>query len=86
MAYLQDTIESLVKKGLKKSVKKKYKKRSRDDSSSNSNSEQDIGYGNTGLHVDTCLKLDKPLGLNLKSAEPCPIKVTNLADETISGD
>ena len=35
MAYLQDTIESLAKKGLKKAAKKKHKKHSRDDSSSN---------------------------------------------------
>ena len=39
-----------------------------------------------GLHVDKCLKLDKPLGLNLMSTEPNPIKVTNLANKTISGD
>ena len=39
MAYLQDTIESLVKKGLKKAAKKKRKKRSRDKSSSNFDSE-----------------------------------------------
>ena len=39
MAYLQDTIESLVKKRLKKAVKKKRKERSRKDSSSNSDSE-----------------------------------------------
>ena len=37
-----------------------------------------------GLHVDKCLKLDKPLALNLMSTEPRPIKVTNLADVIIS--
>ncbi len=36
-------------------------------------------------HVDKHLKLDKPLGLNLISMEPRPIKVTNLADRTTSG-
>ena len=39
MAYLQDTIKSLVKKGHKKAAKKKCKKCSRDSSSSNSDSE-----------------------------------------------
>ena len=39
-----------------------------------------------GLHVDKCLKLDKPLGLNLTSTEPRPIKVTRTAAETISGE
>jgi hypothetical protein len=39
-----------------------------------------------GLHVDKCLKLDKPLGLNLMSTEPRPIKVTRTAAETISGE
>jgi hypothetical protein len=39
MAYLMDTIESLVKKGLKKAVKKKHQKCSCDSSSSDSNSE-----------------------------------------------
>ena len=39
-----------------------------------------------GLHVDKRLKLDKPVGLNLMSIEPRPIKVTSLATTTISGD
>ena len=39
MAYLQNTIESLVKTGLKKAAKKRRKKRSHDNSSSNSDSE-----------------------------------------------
>jgi hypothetical protein len=38
MAFLTDSIKSLVRKGLKKAVKKKHKKRSRDDSSSNPDS------------------------------------------------
>jgi hypothetical protein len=65
-----------VKKGLKKIVKKNRKKRSRNDSSSNSNSKEDIGCSDMGLHVDKRLKLDKPLGLNLMSTEPRPIKVS----------
>ncbi len=76
IAYLTDAIESLVKKGLKKIVKKNRKKRSRNDSSSNSNSKEDIGCSDMGLHVDKRLKLDKPLGLNLMSTEPRPIKVS----------
>jgi hypothetical protein len=39
MAYLQDTIESLVKKGLKKAAKKCRKKCSPENSSSDSDSE-----------------------------------------------
>jgi hypothetical protein len=39
-----------------------------------------------GLHVDKHLKLDEPLGLNLTSTEPRPIKVTRTAAETISGE
>ncbi len=39
-----------------------------------------------GLHVDKRLKLDKPLGFNLMSTGPRPIKVTRTATETISGD
>ncbi len=39
-----------------------------------------------GLRVDKRLKLDKPLGLNLRSTEPRPIEVTRSATETISGD
>ena len=85
MAYLQDTIESLVKKGLKKAAMKKRKKRYHGSSNSNSNSEQS-GYSDTGLHVDKRLKLDKPLTLNLMSMEPRPIKVTNLANKTICGN
>ena len=34
IAYLQDTVESLVKKGLKKAARKRRKKHSHDDSSS----------------------------------------------------
>ena len=39
IAYLMDTIESLVKKGLKKAAKERHKKRSWDDSSSDADSE-----------------------------------------------
>ena len=39
-----------------------------------------------GLHIVKRLKLDKSLGLNSMSAVSRPIKVTNLADETINGD
>jgi hypothetical protein len=39
-----------------------------------------------GLRVDKRLKLDKPVGLNLTSTEPCPVKVTRTAAETISGE
>jgi hypothetical protein len=39
MAFLTDTIKSIVRKGLKKAVKKKHKKRSRNNSSSDSDSE-----------------------------------------------
>ena len=86
MAYLMDTIKSLVKKGLKKADKKKRKKSSCDFSSSNSDSEQESGYSDTGLHVNKCLKLDKHLALNLMSMEPHSITVTNFADKTISGN
>ena len=77
MAYLTNTIKSLMKKGLKKAAKKKHKKRSSNDSSSNSDSEQESGFSDMGLHVDKQLKLDTPLALNLMSTEPRPIKVTN---------
>ncbi len=40
----------------------------------------------TELHVDKRLKLDKPLGLNLMSTEPRPIKVTRTATEITSGE
>jgi hypothetical protein len=39
-----------------------------------------------GLRVDKRLKLDKPLGLNLMSTEPRPIKVTRTAAEAVSGE
>ncbi len=39
-----------------------------------------------GLCVDKHLKLDKPLGLNLMSTEPRPIKVTRTVAEAISGE
>ncbi len=85
MAYLQDTIESLVKKGLKKAAKKCRKKCSPENSSSDSDSEQEIGCGDTGLHAGKRLKLDEPLGLNLMSTKLHPIKVTSTAAKTISG-
>ena len=37
-----------------------------------------------GLYIDKSFKLD-PLHFNFMSTEPCPIKVTNLADRTIIG-
>ena len=38
------------------------------------------------LNVGKRLTLDKTKGLNLMFTEPRPIKVTKLADETISGN
>jgi hypothetical protein len=78
MAYLTAAIESLVYKGLKKAMKGKKRKHNRtNDSSSNSNSKWEIGFRDTELVVDKCLKLDKPFTSDLQSTQPRPIKVTN---------
>ncbi len=81
MAYLTEKLAKLEKK-LKK-TKKHSKKRARDSLDSDSNSDQDSWSGSTGLQVDKHLKLEQPLGIDLKSTDTHPIKATKLALDII---
>ncbi len=81
MAYLTEKVAKLKKK-LKK-TKKHGKKHARDQLDSDSDSDQDSWSGSMGSQVDTCLKLEQPTGIDLKSTGTRPIKATKLALDTI---
>ena len=71
-----------LEKKLNKSKKhSNSKKRARDSSDSDINSDHERVYGSTGNQntTDTCLKLEEPKGINLKSTDTHPSKSTKLA-------
>ncbi len=74
-------------KSQKKAGKSKKRKKCDYDSSDSSDSEQETGYGNTGLDVDKRLKIDEPLGTIYLSHKPHLIKVVDTAhSETTKAD
>ncbi len=69
-----------MKKGLKKAMKSKKRKRNCAydlPSSSDSDYKQEAGCRDTEHVVDKRLKLDEPFLSDSKSAQPCPINVTD---------
>jgi hypothetical protein len=86
MAFMQSMFEAYVKSQKKAGKSKKHKKRDY-NSSDSSDSEQETGYGDTGLDVDKHLKIDEPLDTIYSSRKPRPIKVANTAlSETTKAD
>ena len=81
MAYLTEKMAKLETK-LKK-TKKQGKKNARDSLDSDSDSDQDSWSGGTGSQVDKRLKLEQPMGFDLKSTDTHPIKATKLALDVI---
>ena len=79
MAYLTKKLQKLEKKLKKSKSKNSSKKRSRDSSSYSSDSYKDSSYSSPSNHLDTCFKLDKPLGIDLISCDTRPIKATRTA-------
>jgi hypothetical protein len=78
MAFMQSMFKAYVKSQKKAGKSKRHKRRDY-DSSDSCKSEEESEYGNMGLNVDNCLKIEKPLGTVYSSTEPHPIKVTATA-------
>ncbi len=86
MAFMQSMFEAYVKSQKKAGKSKKCKKCDYDFSDS-SDSEQETGYGDTGLYVDKHLNIDEPLEIIYSSHKPRPIKVVETAlSETSNAD
>ncbi len=78
MAFMQSMFEAYVK-SQKKAGKAKKRKKCDYDSIDSSDSEQETGYGDTGLDVDKRLRIDEPLETIYSSHKPRPIKVIDTA-------
>ncbi len=81
MAFMQSMFEAYAKSQTKAGKAKKRKKCDY-DSSDSSNSEQETGYGHTGLDVDKHLEIDEPLGtIYLSHKVNTALSETTMADQ-----